>query len=193
MLDELPTRFVLAGLSLGAIVAMALTRTAPERVAGLALLSVNPYAPTEQQLAAWRRERDRLAAGATARELQQDLLPVLLSDETCKRRPELVEVTLAMADEVGETALDAQLALQSTRVDERPGLWEVRCPTLVLAAGADRLCPVERHREIAALVPGAELTVLDGAAHLSPLEQPAVVAAALSGWLGRRILTPPSC
>ncbi|HYI58451.1 MAG TPA: hypothetical protein VEX66_09795, partial [Microlunatus sp.] len=65
LLDELPERFDLVGLSLGGIVAMALTRTAPERVTGLCLLSTSPYGPTEQQLAGWQRERERLAGGTT--------------------------------------------------------------------------------------------------------------------------------
>ncbi|HEY5980768.1 MAG TPA: alpha/beta fold hydrolase [Microlunatus sp.] len=180
LLDELPPRFALAGLSLGAIVAMAMVRTAPNRVTQLALLSTNPYGPTEQQLAGWRRERDRLAAGTTAREIQRDLLPVLLTDDSVWNRPDVVEAALTLAEEID---LDAQLALQATRIDERPGLREIRCPTLVLAAREDRLCPLDRHREISALVPGAELQILERAAHLSPLEQPAAVTAALRGWL----------
>lgn len=172
LLDELPPRFDLVGLSLGAIVAMALTRTAPERVSRLVLLSTNPYGPTEAQLAGWRSERDRLAAGATARELQQDLLPLLLTVGTLETRPDLVEETLRMADDVGEAELDAQLQLQATRVDERPGLRQVRCPTLVVPARHDRLCSLERHTEIASLVPGARLHVLERAGHLSPLERP---------------------
>lgn len=175
LLDELPPRFAIGGLSLGAVVAMAVTRTAPERVAGLVLVSTNPYAPTESQLVAWRRDRDRLAAGATAREVQQDLLPVLLSPASLSRRPDLVETALSMADDVGETELDAQLRLQATRVDERPGLRDVRCPTVVIAARHDRLCPLDRHAEAVALVPGARLEVLERAAHLSPLERPRTV------------------
>ncbi|GAA3706480.1 alpha/beta fold hydrolase [Microlunatus aurantiacus] len=181
LLDELPPRFVIVGLSLGAVVAMAVTRTAPERVAGLVLLSTNPYGPTEQQLVAWRRERDRLAAGESARELQQDLLPLLLSPASLSRRPDLVETTLAMADDVGETELDAQLRLQATRVDERPGLRAVRCPTLVIAARHDRLCPLDRHAEVVTLVPGGRLQVLERAAHLSPLERPRSVRRLLAG------------
>lgn len=187
LLDELPPRFALAGLSLGAIVAMAIVRTVPERVTRLALLSSNPYAPTELQLAGWRRERDRLAAGITPREIQRHLLPLLLTDESVRTRPDLVEEALTLADEVD---LDAQLALQATRVDERAGLREVRCPTLVLAARDDRLCSVARHREIATLVPGAQLQVLDRTAHLSPLEQPVGVTAALRGWLSAGTGTP---
>lgn len=182
LLDELPSRFALAGLSLGGIVAMALVRTAPERVTRLCLLSTNPYGPTEQQLLGWRRERDRLANGTTAREIQHDLLPLLLTTETLQSRQDLVDTTLTLADEA-EADLDAQLALQATRIDERPGLRTVSRPTLVLAAREDRLCSVDRHREIAALVPSAELQILDRTAHLSPVERPDAVAAALSAWI----------
>ena len=170
LLDELPSRFALVGLSLGAVVAMALTRTAPERVRRLVLLSTNPYAPTEQQLRDWRRTRARLAAGVSARRVQQELLPMLLTASTLRSRPAVVETTLAMAADVGEAELDAQLRLQTTRVDERPGLRNVRCPTLVVAARHDRLCPLDRHAEVVTLVPGARLQVVEHAAHLSPLE-----------------------
>jgi pimeloyl-ACP methyl ester carboxylesterase len=181
LLDALPARFALAGLSLGGIVAMALVRRAPERVTRLALLSTNARAPVPEQRAAWTAQRAALAAGRTARDLQADLLPVLLHEQG----PQLREQALAMADDVGERVLDRQLAAQATRVDERPALRRVRVPTLVLAAREDRLCPVERHEEIAALVPDARLELLDGVGHLSPLEAPAAVAAALGEWLAR--------
>lgn len=179
LLDLLPARFALAGLSLGAIVAMALTRRAPERVTRLVLMSTNPYAPTPAQRAVWAEQRRALAGGVTTRELQRRLLPVLLSPTVITDRPDLVELTLSMADELGVETLDAQLRLQGTRVDERPGLHSVRCPTTVVAARQDRLCSVGRHQELAALIPGAELTVLDDCAHLSPLERPEAVLARL--------------
>lgn len=177
LLDALPPRFALAGLSLGGIVAMALVRRAPERVARLALLSTNARPPLPAQRAAWAAQRAALAAGgATARDLQAELLPVLLHDPSC------ADAALAMADDVGTQVLDHQLAAQATRVDERPALARVAVPTLVLAAREDRLCPLDRHEEIAALVPGARLEVLDGVGHLSPLEAPDRVAAALERW-----------
>jgi pimeloyl-ACP methyl ester carboxylesterase len=180
LLDELPAQFDLVGLSLGGIVAMALIRTAPERVASLSLLSTNPYGPTERQLAGWQWERRRLATGTTAREIQSDLLPVLLDVDTLGTRPQVVATALAMADDVGEAELDAQLRLQQTRVDERAALRDVSCPTLVVAARNDRLCAVERHTELASLVPGARLHVLERAAHLSPLERPLALRRVLS-------------
>jgi len=182
LLALLPDRFALAGLSLGAIVAMALVRRAPDRVERLALLSTNPHAPTPAQHAGWAEQRRTLADGG-GRALQARLLTNLLSPPVLEHRPDLVARTLVMAEEVGDARYDAQLRLQGTRVDERPGLRAVRCPTLVLAARQDRLCGVERHTEIAALVPGATLAVLEDCAHLAPLEQPAAVSEHLRRWL----------
>jgi pimeloyl-ACP methyl ester carboxylesterase len=182
LLDELPRRFALAGLSLGGIVAMALVRRAPERVTRLALLSTNPRAPTPAQCAGWRRLRGVLES-TSARDVQTSLLPSLLSPAVIARRPDLVALTLAMADEVGESGFDRQLRLQSTRVDERPGLRHVRCPTLVLAAMGDRLSGVAKHQEIAERVRGSRLATIPDCGHLSTLEQPVAVSDELSSWL----------
>lgn len=181
LLDQLPPRFCLAGLSLGGIVAMAIARRAPQRVARLCLMSTNPYAPTAEQRRSWTRQRTELADGLSARDLQQSMLADLLSTETLATRPALVERTLAMADEVGVADLDAQLRLQATRVDERPELANVECPTLIVAAAYDALCRLDRHVEMAALIPGAELVILD-CAHLSPLECPGEVSEHLTRW-----------
>ena len=182
LLDELPARFALAGLSLGGIVAMALVRRAPERVTRLCLMSTSSRPPTSAQLAMWSRQRAALAAGATARDLQRELKAALLSPHARATAPHLVEVALAMADDIGTARLDAQLALQATRVDERPGLAAVPCPTLIVSARDDALCRPERHAEIHALVPGSELVELEQCGHLSPLEQPAAVTTLLRRW-----------
>lgn len=175
LLDALPARFALGGLSLGGIVAMALTRRAPERVAGLCLMATNARAPTPEQRAGWDAALTRLDDGAPARALQP--LELLLHDRS------LDATALQMADETGERRLAAQLRLQGTRVDERPALPAVAVPTLVLAGEQDRLCPVERHTEIAELVPDARLHVLPGVGHLLPVEAQDTVAALLGEWL----------
>lgn len=175
LLDALPERFALGGLSLGGIVAMALTRRAPERVAGLCLMATNARAPTPEQRAGWDAALTRLDDGAPAWALQP--LELLLHDRS------LDATALQMADETGERRLAAQLRLQGTRVDERPALPAVAVPTLVLAGEQDRLCPVERHTEIAELVLDARLQVLPGVGHLLPVEAQDTVATLLGEWL----------
>jgi len=50
--------------------------------------------------------------------------------------------------------------------DVRDVLPQVEVPTLVVHRAGDRAVPVSAGRELAALIPGAELVVLDGDAHL---------------------------
>ena len=145
----------------------------------MSLLSTNPYGPTERQLAGWQRERRRLATGTTARQIQSDLLPVLLDVDTLQKRPEVVVTALAMADDVGEAELDAQLRLQQTRIDERAALRDVSCPTLVVAARNDRLCAVER-RGAGFSGPGSPTARAGTGRHLSPLERPLALRRVLS-------------
>lgn len=183
LLASLPERFVLAGLSLGGIVSMALVRQAPERVAGLALLSTNARPPVPDQFAAWERTVAELCDGKTPRQVQESLLPVLLSP--AHRSDAIVEATLTMGAETSTQDLQAQLLTQTTRIDERPALARIGVPTLVLAGEADLLCPVDRHEEIAAAIPGAQLLILPGLGHLSTLEAPDLIGDALVTWLER--------
>ena len=190
LLDELPEKFDLIGLSLGSIVALAVARAAPERVTGLVLLAVNPHAPTAVQRSEWARQRRELEAGRTARQLQEALLPVLLSPASLTGRPDLVAQTLTMADTVGADVLDRQLQLQASRVDQRPGLAEISCPTMVIAADGDQLVSVHRHRELHRLMAGSDLVVLPDCAHLSTLEQPERISALINTWRSRPALAP---
>jgi pimeloyl-ACP methyl ester carboxylesterase len=179
LLDELPRRFMIVGLSLGAIVAMALMRTAPERISSLILLSTNPHPPTPAQRNEWRVCRDALNAGRTAREMQLQWLPQLLS-EPARSKDDLVALTLDMAEKVGEAHLDAQLAMQETRIDERRYLSNIRCPTLIISARQDALCSVEKHVEMNDLIGSSTLAILENCGHLSPLEQPGQVTERLA-------------
>src|SRR6478735_5212244 len=155
LLAELPPVFVLGGLSLGAIVAMALVARAPERVERLCLASTNAKAPTPAQHASWRTWIARIDAGESARSLQTEILGALLSPVAARDRPDLVERTLGMADATGTATLRAQLMMQGTRVDLRPALRDVTVPTLLVSGAQDALCPPEFHVEIAAELPRA--------------------------------------
>ena len=180
LLDDLPPRFVLVGLSLGAIVGMALAQRAPGRVAGLCVMSTNAKAPTDAQRSAWQDWLDRLDAGESPRALQHSILPALLSPDAAAR-PELVERTLRMGDDTGAGVLRAQLRMQATRSDLRPGLRGLPMPVLVVSGQQDTICPPLFHAEIAGAAPHARAVSIDGG-HLLALERPAEIGSLVRNW-----------
>jgi pimeloyl-ACP methyl ester carboxylesterase len=74
--------------------------------------------------------------------------------------------------------LDAALAF-----DRRADLERVSAPTLVIAAGGDRLIPPHHADELARLIPGARLVTIDGADHVVNMERAGAVNDELLRWL----------
>jgi 3-oxoadipate enol-lactonase len=69
--------------------------------------------------------------------------------------------------------------------DTTARLGQIALPTLVIAGALDQGTPLAMSRQLAAAVPGAQLAVIDGAAHLSVVEHPQEFAAAVQGFLAR--------
>jgi pimeloyl-ACP methyl ester carboxylesterase len=181
ILAAAPTRFALAGLSMGGYIAYEILRQAPERVERLALLDTGYRADTPERTAL-RRD---LLAGARRRGVrwaQESLMPVLIHKARLSDKP-LVDNILQMAVDTGLEAFDRQEAALIGRPDSRPLLPGIRCPTLVIVGQEDALTPVEMAREIAKGIPGARLKIIPNCGHLSTLEQPKAVNRALRAWL----------
>ena len=69
------------------------------------------------------------------------------------------------------------------RIDSRPFLPKIACPALVLWAAQDQLTPLALQVEMHALIPGSVLEIVDKSGHLSTMERPRDVSAALRIWL----------
>jgi pimeloyl-ACP methyl ester carboxylesterase len=169
-------RFVLVGLSLGAIVGFEVLRRAPGRVAGLCLLSTNAGAPRPDQYEAWRA-LDESARDGRFDAVVEQTLPGMFAQHPAPVR--LAERYRRMARAVGPRAARAQLAAPATRRDAFAALRAARCPTAVVCGTRDALCPPGFHRAIAGAVPGARLHELTGAGHLLPWERPGALTSIL--------------
>ncbi len=174
-------RFALAGLSMGGYICFEITRQAPDRVAKLALLDTGARPDTPEQTQA-RRPRIELAKTGRFAEVADIQFPLLVhrsrhGDEALKRLVRL------MAEETGPEAFLRQQQAIIGRCDSRPGLAATKCPTLVLVGDGDELTPPALSREIAAGISGARLVVIPDCGHLSTMERPAAVTAAMIEWM----------
>ncbi len=170
MLGEMPEYFSLAGLSMGGYVAQEIMRQAPHRVIRLALLDTSARTDTDEQ--------------RTRRHALIDMAGIaLLIHENHLTDQGLVDTVIGMADRVGHDGFVRQQTAIMGRPDGRADLQRIACPTLVLCGRHDALTPVALHEEMAAAIRGAKLVVVENCGHLSPLEQPDLVTAALRDWL----------
>jgi pimeloyl-ACP methyl ester carboxylesterase len=184
VLDTAPPSFSLAGLSLGGIVAIEICRQAPERVLRLALLDTSTLADTPERRQARQLQVERARRGDLESLVRDDLAPRYFSAAN-RRREDLLRIVVGMAMAVGPDAFLRQAAAVNGRQDTSALLSRIRCPTLVLCGDADELCPPAHHAEIAAALPCALLRVISECGHLSTLEQPEAVSAALGDWLNQ--------
>jgi 3-oxoadipate enol-lactonase/4-carboxymuconolactone decarboxylase len=59
----------------------------------------------------------------------------------------------------------------------------LREPTVIIGGSKDLRTPPSAHALLAQEIPQSKLTMIEGAAHFTTLERPAVVAAALREWI----------
>ncbi|MGR8920861.1 MAG: alpha/beta fold hydrolase [Gammaproteobacteria bacterium] len=181
VLESAPARFALAGLSMGGMVANAIMRIAPERVERLALLDTSAQTETAEQTV--RREALlALAAADRFDEVTETLLPALVHPDRLADAA-LVGAVRGMARDIGADAFRRQISAIVARPDPRPAMAGYHCPTLVLCGREDVITPPAFHEEMAALIPGARLAVIEQCGHLATMERPQAVTALLSQWL----------
>ena len=172
--------FLIAGHSMGGYVALEILRQAPERVSKLALLNTNARPDSAESTE--NRRRLMALAEKDFPAVTQTLLPKILSPEHLKD-PLLTAIVVSMADAIGPEAFKRQQLAIIGRIDSRPFLKEIRVPTRVIAARGDAIMPVEILKELSDGIPGARLTIVENSGHMSTIEQPAAVLAAMQEWV----------
>jgi 3-oxoadipate enol-lactonase len=158
-------RAVVCGLSIGGYVAFSLWRRHRERIAALALADTRAEPDDDAG-----RERRR-AVAETARTKGSDAIaenpPALLSEGA---DPGLWDRVKEMIRRQPGEAIAAAALGMGERPDSRPLLREIDVPTTVIVGSADTLTPPAMSEAMDAAIPESELVVLEGAGHLSDLE-----------------------
>lgn len=175
-LGDLPC--VLAGLSMGGYVALSFAEQFAEDLAGLGLVDTKAEADDE----AGRQKRDAMIQrvreqGVSA--VVSQMHPNLLASSTIERDPGVAEVLMRVMLDTPALTIEHACRAMRDRKDYRDLLGRITVPTGVIVGAEDALTPPEQARQLAAHIPGATCTVIDGAGHMSPLETPAAVADAI--------------
>ena len=186
VLHGAPATFALAGHSMGGRVALEIVRRAPERVARLALLDTG-FRARPAGTAGEDETAKRLALLAVAREngvremarawVQPMVHPDRLADDA------LIDAILDMFERRTVDEFDGQIEALLARPDATTLLPAIACPTLVLCGREDAWSTPAQHEEMAALIGGARLVIVERCGHMAPMERPREIGEALTTWL----------
>lgn len=181
VLEQSPERFALCGLSMGGIIALRVMQLAPGRVERLALVDTTSRPETPEQTER-RMVLVGMARGGEFEAIHELLMPALVHADRVDDQ-DLSEAIRTMALEIGPDAFQRQIAAIIGRDDARPQLGAYALPTLLICGRDDAITPLEFHEEMADLIPGAKLAVIEQCGHLSTMERPQAVTALLRLWL----------
>jgi len=171
-------RAVVAGLSMGGYVAMALVERHPDLVAGLGLLDTKSTADDD----AARANRQRVADTVLADDHLEAVLGMrraLLGETSRELRPDLAERLERWIRDQGPAGVAWSQRAMAARPDRTAVLAGFAGPALVLVGAEDEATPLAAARHLEAALPAAELVVVAAAGHMSTIENPEPVAAAL--------------
>ena len=186
ILDHAPERFAIAGHSMGGRVAFEIFRRAPERISGVALLDtastpkrtgVEGEREAKQRYALLKKAQRHGMRSMGAEWVRPMVHPNRKSDSA------LINAILDMIARKTPEIFAAQIKALLDRPDARPLLPQIQCPTLVLCGRQDSWSVLSHHEEMAAMIPHCRLVVIEDCGHMSTMERPAEVTAALGEWI----------
>lgn len=167
------------GLSLGGVVAIAMHAAAPERCASLIIADSFAVHPDGQPI------HDRSVAASetmTMRQLAEARSGVLLgSAVTAELKSEVIETMAAI-----EPAAYRLGAAAVWLADQRDRAAAIDVPTLILVGDEDGITPPALSHELARLIPGSRVEIIERSGHLANAEQPQAFNRAIESFLSEQ-------
>lgn len=175
-------RPVLVGHSMGGMIALRLLAEAPHLARALVLTQTSAAFGGKDPAWAERFVAERLGpldAGQTMASLAPCTVTAMAGRNADPEGIALAQHCMAQVPD--STYRDTVLVLRG--FDQRSALGGIAVPALLIAGSEDHAAPADAMARMAARIPGAVFTVLEGAGHLAHLEQPLRFNEVLDGFL----------
>ena len=180
LLARLPTRFSLAGFSLGGMFAIELLRMAPERVDRMALIASNAQ-PAGRKHQRRSRQLRRLWQGQGPERLIGILQTSYFHHEAARRLH--APLVRRMGVQTSFHAAVEQFAWAASRPSGLAMVRDFSGPMLIASGALDRVCPPKLQRAMHDAHPRARWLEIPRCGHFVPLEAAVPLNRALVRWM----------
>lgn len=113
------------------------------------------------------------------------MLPKLLGETTLKNRPTVADRIRSIIETAQPEGIAQALIGMAQRENSTDLLPQISCPTLIVVGDEDKLTPTTDAETLAQFITASSLEVINGAGHLSNLEQPASFNQAINKFLNQ--------
>jgi pimeloyl-ACP methyl ester carboxylesterase len=174
--DEID-RYVLAGMSMGGYVALAMAELAPDSIAGLAMINSQCYADSDDTKKS-RREMIKKVRAEGPRAAAAASIPKMFAANHTDN-PDYQAFVSEGAEKAGMAGICWALEAMARRPERCATMAESKTPTMIVHSAEDKFIPIDRAREMAKLRPDIHFVTVPNAGHAAVIESPDQVAAAL--------------
>lgn len=184
LLDELNVGepVVLCGLSMGGYIAWQFQQKYPERLRALILCDTRAIADTPEGVENRKRLAKMVIENGSAA-VASVMLPNLFSSATGDRNQSAIDELRQTIEATSPQGIAAASLGMAERPDVTSLLPTIETPSLLIVGEDDGISPPEEMRSIAAAMPNAAVFEVPNAGHMSPLENPKPVNAAIHEFL----------
>jgi 3-oxoadipate enol-lactonase len=187
LLDHLKlSSLAIVGLSMGGYITLRALEREPGRFAAAVLCDTRSEADTDE---------GRIRRAASARAVKKsgstayaaDYVKLMFTQESFSDNPAAVESIRQIIAHTPPLSIAGTLIALAARTDTTRSLASISVPTLILVGERDAVTPPDSSQSMQAKIPGAELHIVPGAAHMSNLENPAYFNEKLVTFLKRAL------
>ena len=173
LLDHLKIpKAAIVGLSMGGYITLRAFEREPVRFVAAVLCDTRSEPDTDE---------GRVKRAASVRAVKKngptafaaDYVKMMFAQETISTNPAAVESIRQVIARTPPLSIAGTLIALAARTDTTASLGRISVPTLVLVGERDTVTPPPSSESMKSKIPGAELHIVPGAAHLSNLDNPA--------------------
>jgi len=173
---------IFCGLSMGGYIATEFWRKYPDRLKGLILCGTRSSNDSPEIARARMEMADRVTREGTE-VIVDGMIPKLFSKASEEEQPKIVQSLRNVMLSTDRRGVAAAARGMAQRADATPHLGDINCKSLVVVGQHDVISPPAEMKEIADAIPDSMFVEISGAGHMSPIEKPAQVNAAIERFL----------
>lgn len=162
---------IVCGLSMGGYILMNAFNMEPERFAGIVLCDTQCNADSEEAKKKREKTIEQIREKGVA-DFADTFIKNVFYEESFKKKKEAVEAIRDVILRTTQQTLVAAVKALAKRPDTCEVLQSVKVPALIICGKQDTVTPPEKSQVIHDLIKSSTYKLIDGAGHLSNIDQP---------------------